>query len=370
MHIDLHLEPGQTLDPTVVLNGWDEHGTAVAGITSGLVNDYGISGLVPDATFYSFPELTVEGGARRAAAVAAAVNSSQPGDVVLLEMQTVGVAGWVPAEYDPAIWTIVKNATDRGVIVVAPAGNGANNLDAPEYQSYRDRGDSGAIIVGSGTSDGQRGRDRASTYGARVNVQAFGLFVASTGGTGSIAKFGGDKNQSYSYFGGTSSASAIVASAVVAIQSAAELRTGRRLTPAEMRALLIRTGKPQLIDLGTHIGPLPDLRAALNALPAPPPPPPPIASVFQHCAYGGWQVALGARDYTTADLRALGALDNDASSLRISSGYQAILYDGDNFTGPSRSIVADTRCLTTSGFNDKLSSIRIRPTALRTALSQ
>ena len=57
---------------------------------------------------------------------------------MLLEMQTIGANGnYAPAEYSPAVWQVVKAATDAGIIVVAAAGNGNENLDAPGYASYR-----------------------------------------------------------------------------------------------------------------------------------------------------------------------------------------------------------------------------------------
>src|SRR5688572_7300943 len=121
----LNPEPNQTVDPNVAAYNWDAHGTAVIGETSAVDNGYGMTGLVPDADVFTYSEWTTQGGHRRAEAIAAAVAGSRPGDVVLLEMQTGGAdGGYAPAEYDPAIWQIVKTATDAGIIVVAAAGNG------------------------------------------------------------------------------------------------------------------------------------------------------------------------------------------------------------------------------------------------------
>ncbi len=93
------------------------------------------------------------------------------------------------------------------------------------------------------------------------------------------------------------------------------------------------------------------------------PPPPPASSaatLFQHCSYTGWTSALAVGNYTAAQLVALGARDNDASSLRLSAGYHAVLYDGDNFTGTSAVVNGDLSCFTSNGFNDRTSSLRIR----------
>ena len=260
------MEPGQTPHPAIAEEGWDHHGTAVLGELTGRDNAYGCTGLAPDAQAYFFPEWTVEEGFRRATAITNAIATVDPGDVVLLEMQT-SIAGpdlYGPAELDPAVWLAVKSGTDAGVIVVAAAGNGTQNLDSSVYDEYRSRGDSGAIIVGAGSANTAHQPLWFSSYGSRVNVQGWGESVVTTG-YGTLAQLGGDVNQSYaSSFGGTSSASPIVAASVAAVQSYAVSSLGRRLTPLQMRNLLIETGTPQ--GAGVHIGPLPNVAAAIQAL--------------------------------------------------------------------------------------------------------
>jgi hypothetical protein len=83
-------------------------------------------------------------------------------------------------------------------------------------------------------------------------------------------------------------------------------------------------------------------------------------TLFQHCSYTGWQVALAPGDYTSAQLSALGARNNDASSLQIPPGYEVVLYDNDNFSGTSVTLSATTSCLVGNSFNDRLSSMRVR----------
>ncbi len=251
-------EPNQTIHPDVYSRGWEEHGTAVFGEILSLDNAYGCTGLVPDAAGYFFPEWTVEEGWRRATAIANAIATVGRGNVVLLEMQTSSGA---PAEVDRAVWTVVKNGTDQGVVVVAAAGNGSQNLDGANYEEYRRRGDSGAIIVGAGSADTRHSRLSFSTYGQRVNVQGWGERVFSTG-YGDYAQHGGDKRQRYtSRFSGTSSASPFVTACAVALQSLADERLGQRLTPCQVRSILMRTGIPQGGG-GGHIGPFPDMVAA------------------------------------------------------------------------------------------------------------
>lgn len=255
------------IHPDVYSNNWDEHGTAALGISLAPNNGYGISGIAPLASGAFYSEWTTSGGTR-VTAIQDAIADSDAGDVILLEMQTAGAGGdYGPAELSGTVWDLTKVATDSGIIVVAAAGNGNQNLDGSAYASYMARGDSGAIIVGAGSANATHSKVSYSTYGTRVNVQAWGGSVASTG-YGSYARYGDDDRQSYtSGFNGTSSASACVAGVVCAIQSYAIARLGTRLGPSEMRDLLAATGFPQG-GSGGHIGPAVSLSGALDALPA------------------------------------------------------------------------------------------------------
>jgi subtilisin family serine protease len=259
-----------------------DHGNAVLGILVALDNAYGWTGLVPDAIPWFFSErlagepMSPEGRAR---AIANALATVDPGDIVLLEMQTYypfspGWPEWAPAEVEPGVWTLTCAATQSGIIVVAAAGNFSNHdLDSPEFAEYRSRictgipsGDSGAIIVGAGTADTNHDRLSDTTYGQRVNVQGWGQNVFTLG-YGNYDFPGWDPRQAYTHiFGGTSSASALVAGAAAALQS---LRVNHvppldRLTSPQMRQLLIDTGIPQgSTTASTHIGPLPDMGKAI-----------------------------------------------------------------------------------------------------------
>ena len=199
------------------------------------------------------------------------VADSKRGDVILLEMQASGPDGNLcPADIDQAIWDLTKAATDSGVIVVGTAGNGGANMDAAAYAPYRARGDNGVIMEGAGSGSTAHNRLSFSSYGAPVHIQGWGenVVCTSTGTYANLANFptgNPDGKQGYtSSFSGTSSGGGMTAAEVATFQSYAVLRLGRFLAPREMRTILIATGIPQGTGTTGHIGPLPNLRAAIH----------------------------------------------------------------------------------------------------------
>jgi hypothetical protein len=252
--------------PSVFTNSWDEHGTAALGISVAGDNGYGMTGIAPACEVHFYSEWTTLGYSRYNA-VSDAVLAAAEGDVILLEMQaSSGGSNYVPAEYDSTVWNLTKTATDAGVVVVAAAGNGNQNLDSSTYNSYMGRGNSGAIIIGAGSADTNHTRMSFSTYGSRVDVQAWGTGVATTG-YGTYAKYGSDKNQAYTTtFNGTSSASACAAGVAVLLQSYAKNVLHATFTPAEMRSHLKAHANAQGTGAGA-IGPALALNLAVPALP-------------------------------------------------------------------------------------------------------
>jgi len=83
-----------------------------------------------------------------------------------------------------------------------------------------------------------------------------------------------------------------------------------------------------------------------------------VITVYKDCNYTGFSGGLTIGDYNLARLNTLGVLNDDISSLKVAQGFQAILYQDDNFTGASTVINSDNACLNTT-WNDKVTSIRI-----------
>lgn len=252
-------EEGHPCDP----NMFADHGTASVGVTSGIDNGFGILGIAPNTSPFTYSEWTDNGG-RRERAIAQAVADSGEGDIVLLEMQT-GSGG--PPEAVEGVWLILRVGADANVVVVSAAGNGNQDLDGPSYEEFRGWGDSGSIIVGAGSSDTEHNKLSFSTYGERVNIHCWGQNVM-TAGYG-VCEFEGSEPRERHYtprYSGTSSASALTAGAVTAIQSYSKNFLGRALQPLEMRELLASTGLPQGDPEQGDIGPFIQMRSAIEAL--------------------------------------------------------------------------------------------------------
>lgn len=261
---DKNVYYGLTLHPDI-----DDltHGTGVFGIMYADNGDYGVTGLCYGAEeVVMYPEISVEYGYDVIAAITESINDSTEGDIIIYELQTYGALGdFGPAEYDSPIWDITKAATDAGIIVVAAAGNGSENMDDPAYAEYTARGDSGAIIVGAGSNDEFHNRLWFSTYGQRVDIQGWGWGVL-TAGNDSAFVINEDENQNYGWFNGTSAATPIVASCAAVVQSYYHSVTGSYLNSIQMRELIKSTGTLQGTELEGNIGPLPNMPEAIAAI--------------------------------------------------------------------------------------------------------
>lgn len=251
--------------------GDTNHGTAVIGQLISTANNFGVTGGVPAAGL-ALVNANNTAGYDPAGALAKASSVTVPGDIVLIEQQAFGPsAGYVPLEWIPEVYDAIRALTTRGVIVIEAAANGSENLsDASLYGAPFPMGklDSGAIIVGAGENclAGAQRRVRLdfSNYGARVNLQAAGNCVVTTG-YGDLYSAEGVNSYYTATFGGTSSASPIVASAAAALSSAHEtLNNNAVLTPQTVRTILRDTGTPQVTgSMPGNIGPLPNLAKAL-----------------------------------------------------------------------------------------------------------
>jgi serine protease len=166
-----------------------DHGTAVLGELVGDDNGFGITGLAPASQIGMVNAATAgcgNGCWDVPGAIRLAHTKLAPGDIMLIEQQVQGRApprDYVPVEWSPAAYDAIRLATQDGIIVVEPAGNGdatgGVDLDAGAYGSPFPQGkaDSGAIIVGAGSgncSAPSNGRLPVSAHGTRVDLQGWG----------------------------------------------------------------------------------------------------------------------------------------------------------------------------------------------------
>jgi hypothetical protein len=269
------------------------HGTAILGLLGGDTNSFGIKGICPDTTVsgistrtFGMSPTAIPGTIETSAAIHQAALTLSPGDIILLELQREGppfvcnskqiAVEWWPDDFDAIVYATVG----REILVVEAAGNGFVNLDdavydtpAPTFGSSwknpfnRANRDSGAILVGAGAPpsgvDPDRSRLDFSNFGGSVDVQGWGRKVVTTG-YGCLQGGANEDRWYMDQFGGTSSASAMIAGVLACVQGY-RLAAGKPLlTPSEARNLLRTTGSPQTDAQSRpatqRVGPRPNLK--------------------------------------------------------------------------------------------------------------
>jgi chitodextrinase len=269
-HEDLTAHNIQLL-PGGINDGDASHGTAVLGVVSAVDNTIGNIGLANKATPI-VSSLVRPGGA--AEAILAATQVLSPGDVILLEIQ-IGYGGpWLPIETQPAEFDAIQYATSLGIVVVEAGANGGADLD--QYLHWNDKyifnrdlpdfQDSGAILVGAGSSTAPHERLGFSSHGNRIDAYGIGENVATLSST-STASTTGYTN----YFNGTSSASPVVVGAILQLQGIAKAKFGEPYSPAEIRRILrwLPFNTPTTDIANDRIGTLPNLQQIITNLPTP-----------------------------------------------------------------------------------------------------
>lgn len=270
-----------------------DHGTAVLGIIGSKNNTEGTTGIASDSRLYFSAACTLPDSTYNLArAVTDALPALVAGDIILFEQQIPGPNydpartdqfGLVPIEWFEPYYFMVQLASGLGITIVEAAGNGQQNLDAPEYNTgshtpFLPGNSSGAIIVGAGSAgvarsgtDSARSRLWYSNYGSRIDVQGNGERIYTTG-YGSLYATEGINRFYTDDFGGTSGASPIVVGAVALMQSIHKQNAGGQvLSTATILSALKATGKPQssstLYPAATYpIGPLPNVYQAITRI--------------------------------------------------------------------------------------------------------
>ncbi len=82
-----------------------------------------------------------------------------------------------------------------------------------------------------------------------------------------------------------------------------------------------------------------------------------LVTAYHDDIYKGHSIGLNVGEYKMNDLIELGMPDNQITSLKVTEGYRAILFEHDNYTGNTRTITSNNPNL--GNWNDITSSIRI-----------
>ena len=232
------------------------HGTAVLGEIAADSNSFGMTGIAHKVDLgvignggSMYPDL----------AVITATQMTEPGDIILLEMQSWGPACddcYVPVEFYQGMFDAILQASALDRIIVEAGANGGQNLDdtlwydSLFYPEYRF---SGAIMVGA--TNWEHLPHSWSNHGVRMDVHGFGSSVYTLG----YGDLSGSGSSSYTRsFSGTSSASPIVVGACAILQGISKSVDGRIMGHDEMRTMLQTWSTPQIPD-PLQVGPMPDL---------------------------------------------------------------------------------------------------------------
>ncbi|KAK0614336.1 peptidase S8/S53 domain-containing protein, partial [Immersiella caudata] len=252
------------------------HGTAVLGEMLMVNNKIGGVGILPGAKGSVVGTHRDLNGGRienQPEAIVDAARLLKPGDAMVLEMQTGdGV------EPDPNLWPVeildaefeaIRLAVALGIIVIEPAANGGMDMDEPlkRYgdptpRTFLKKGapdfrDSGAIVVGSATSSLPHKRHSTSNYGSRVDAFSWGENILTSSVNAAYENI-------YTNFSGTSGAAPIVTGAVLSIQGMLGANGRKKLTPAEMRKLIVVGGTATANPKSDKIGLQPNLKALID----------------------------------------------------------------------------------------------------------
>ena len=230
------------------------HAMADVGILAAAHNAIDCDGVVAGTDIQLISSLRTKNGASLydvADAITVITQQLPSGAVLLVEEQAEtlwqGSVRLAPVEQVAAVETAIRAAVNIGIAVIEPAGNGGSDISA-----MLTAGDSGAIVVGACADDGQHPSRLAgvlpSNFGGRVDCYALGEFVETLD----------INNGTRSDYGGTSSASAIIAGAAAVVLSIAAAR-GRAVTPPELRDWFRQPGTESSNPIADLIGVMPDV---------------------------------------------------------------------------------------------------------------
>jgi hypothetical protein len=286
-HIDLKRQ--QIPPPIVGIEATGEttmrHGTNSLGVVCAVDNRRGVVGLAPRldrvrvASYKRLPPRDpVED--RIADTITHCMDELPEGGVLLLEIhyRPPGGNNWLPVEVSVDVFAAIQLCVAAKIHVIEAAGNGGIDIDdavgswAPLEELGSEARDSGAIMVGSAlesvnfprkilttTTLVDHERVASSNFGERVDCWAWGNRVATTSIDSAFA-------DTYSEWGATSAASAIIAGVACSLQGAYAFDRGETLDPGDLRDYFREVGSPATKpwEIGDPLGSVFDGRIGLQ----------------------------------------------------------------------------------------------------------
>jgi len=222
-----------------------DHGTGVAGIAAASSNQLGIAGFAYDATLWFIQANEAAGTPLPGDAFANAIDWVTGADtggkrlIINLEVQTAGFGNY---EMLPAVNHAIVTAIQKGIVVCVAAGNG--DRDAGISDDEQPIPPTGSILVGATSYDFSVNRRASfSNFGDRV-------VVAAPGDSDHDVTCGITSDDAYrNRFGGTSGATPKVSGTVALM-----LQVNPKLTPEEVKEIIMQTGTPVVTEPDKPVG--------------------------------------------------------------------------------------------------------------------
>ncbi len=176
---------GQTGGAPGVGRGYRYHGTGVVGTLIGQHNGFGVKGIIPAAqwgytsVYQGYPSMLVN------TLTYGILSGLSRGDAILMELSLSPAQNvfW-PVESDSVVYNAIQVASANGLIVIEPAGNGAQNIDGviPGQTS-------GAIMIGARNQTNAQ-PSYFTNFGSRVDLFGQGENVVTTSVSRTPGNFG------------------------------------------------------------------------------------------------------------------------------------------------------------------------------------
>jgi len=266
-----HLLPGWNFVDNSVNTADDAgHGTFVAGLIVGERTGSSESGVAPGAEILPVKILDSSGTGSTASFVAGINYAVQAGARII----NISASGTTDS---PALEDALSNAESHGVLVVASAGNNAN--EAPLYPA------SDPTVLAVSATDPSNALASFSSFGPHVDVAAPGVDITSSWWSGA-------NGNGYATASGSSASAPLVAGVAAIV---AGLRPD--LSPAQLREIIMDSAKDIAspgIDAQTGYG-LVDAYAAARIANAPVAPQ--VANLSPFNANDGWHLRLAAAGF-------------------------------------------------------------------------